>query len=546
MAGWILLMVLLGIGVVLQYLSLSKYYQISKPAAGGTYTEGMVGSFTNANPLYASNLTDNTVSRLLFAGLVKYDSNNELAGDLAESWTIDESDKVYIFKLRPNLVWHDGAKLTSDDVLFTFKTVQNSDAKSPLFAGWQGINIEVIDDLTIKFTLRSALAPFIDSLTTGIIPRHKLGSTEIAQLRSAAFNTSQPIGSGPFKWSAIEVSGNPIDSRQQHIGLKAFDRYHAGAPKLTQFIVSTFVNDNQLIDAFKDQQLNAIIGQDRLPDDIPDPENTHQYPAPLTALSMAFFNTTTEPQKDKNIRQALTQSVNVPEIVSGLGFPVIVANQPFLAGQTGYDPSLKQSATDIGNANKLLTDAGWIKSDNEFRNKDGKELNIKLIADNNPDNAHITKQIQKSWMSIGINTEVQLLSDKELQNSIKSRDYDVLIYGISVGKDPDIFAYWHSSQNDPRSVSQLNFSGYSSTIADEALKSGRSRLDPQLRTAKYKPFLEAWQADAPAIALYQPRFLYITHGKLFGFEPITLNIAADRFSNVHNWMIRQSKQDIVN
>ena len=128
-----------------------------------------------------------------------------------------------------------------------------------------------------------------------------------------------------------------------------------------------------------------------------------------------------------------------------------------------------------------------------------------------------------------------------MQDLIDNRDYDAILYGISIGVDPDVFAYWHSSQADPRATNRLNFSNYKSAVADRALEAGRSRVDVALRAAKYTPFLQSWSTDAPAQILYQPRFLYITNGQLFGFEPKTMNVAADRFNNVHNWKIIQAR-----
>ncbi len=175
----------------------------------------------------------------------------------------------------------------------------------------------------------------------------------------------------------------------------------------------------------------------------------------------------------------------------------------------------------------------------QIRTNGTAKLELKLVAQNNPDYIYITQQLQKAWATLGIGTQVTLVTDSELQTSITGRNYDVLLYGISMGTDPDVFAYWHSTQADPRAQSRLNFSDYKSTVVDKALESGRNRLDPALRAAKYLPFLQTWRNDAPAIALYQPRFLYITRGPLAGFESKTINSATDRFANVENWMIRQ-------
>jgi peptide/nickel transport system substrate-binding protein len=118
-------------------------------------------------------------------------------------------------------------------------------------------------------------------------------------------------------------------------------------------------------------------------------------------------------------------------------------------------------------------------------------------------------------------------------------DYDALLFGTSIGADPDVYVYWHSSQIDPNSPVRLNFSQYSSAGADAGLEAGRTRLDPALRAAKYQPFLQAWQTDAPALGLYQPRFLYLTRGPVYGLEEATINSDIGRFRNVHNWQVRE-------
>src|SRR6185437_9927365 len=76
--GWILLLLLLICGLFVQNANLSKYYRALKPVPGGIYNEGVLGTFTNANPLYATNDADTSVSRLVFAGLFTYSSNNKL------------------------------------------------------------------------------------------------------------------------------------------------------------------------------------------------------------------------------------------------------------------------------------------------------------------------------------------------------------------------------------------------------------------------------------------------------------------------------------
>lgn len=538
---WLLLVGLLITGVVLQTRGLSSYYQTLKPAPGGTYTEGILGSFTNANPLYASGGVDGTVSRLVFASLLKYDVNNQLAGDLAEHWEIDASELRYTVRLRENLRWHDGQALTVDDVIFTYKTIQNPDARSPLLPSWQGINLEKVDDRTVVFILPNTLSSFPHALTNGIVPKHLLEQTPPSQLRSVRFNTAQPIGAGPFKWETIEVDGTTPEQRQESVGLIANETYHGGAPKLQRFTIRSFRNEKQLLESFEQRQLNAIVGLTSLPDTLKQLDNIEERSIPLTGEVLIFFKTTGPVLADVKVRQALIKAADTTVIINGLGHPVIPARGPLLQSHIGFDKGLVQFPTNVAEANSLLDAAGWPRREDGIRARGEEPLTFQLYARSTSEYQYVTRELQKQWREVGVDAEVILQEDNELQTTVADHSYDALLYGISLGTDPDVFAYWHSSQADPRAATRLNLSEYKSVTADRALEAGRTRSDPALRAAKYRPFLETWRNDAPALVLYQPRLLYITNATVYGFSPRQLNNATERFANVEQWMIREVK-----
>jgi peptide/nickel transport system substrate-binding protein len=538
---WILLLVLLIGGLVAQTRGLTNYYQKLSPVPGGTYTEGIIGSYTNANPLYATDAVDSAVSRLIFSGLLKYDKDNHLVGDLADKWAVDEREVKYTFHLRPNITWHDGTPFTSEDVVFTYKTIQNADAKSPLFTSWQRVVIEAPSPRTVVFTLPSALSSFPNSLTNGIVPKHLLAATPANQLRSIRFNSIDPVGTGPFRFERVEVTGITPEARSEQIALSANENYHSGPPKLQRYVIRSYHNESQLIDALKRQELNGAAGLSSLSDELRTLSGVHAYNVPLTGEVLVFFKTTSEVLQDVKVRQALIKATDQNDIVANLGYPVISARGPFLASHLGYNKDLVQFTKNIDEAKKLLDDAGWKLNGQGIRQKDNKTLSFRLYAQNRNEYAYVTQKLQMQWREIGVQAEVLLQPDSELQTTVANHAYDALLYGISLGVDPDTYAYWHSSQADVRSLNRLNFAEYKSTAADKALEAGRSRSDPALRTIKYRPFLESWRNDAPAIALYQPRFLYITRGELFGFDGNEMNSATDRFSNVDHWMVRQAK-----
>lgn len=543
-ASWIVLFVLLVGSVLYQARDLGRYYLVSKPSAGGIYTEGILGSFTNANPIYATGNVDSSVGRLVFAGLLKYNQQNELVGDLADDWKVDDRGLTYTVHLRPNLKWQDGAPLTSADVVYTYQMIQNPDAKSPLASSWLGIKVAAIDAQTVSFVLPNLLSTFPHSLTNGLIPQHLLGDRPAAQLRSLAFNTDRPVGAGPFKWEAVEVIGSDVEDREQRIALVPNANYHNGSPKIERFIIRSFRNQDKMIEAFKDRAVDGLAGLSAMPESLANDSSIIDYNIPLTSQVLLFFKTSEGTLQDAKVRQALAYATSTNDLLEGLNRPVLPTNGPLLNGQLGYNPAIKQNVGDRLKAKQLLDESGWLVGRDGIRTKAGQKLTFTILTQDTDAYSDVAQALRQQWKEVGVQLNISKQTDQDLQSSLANHIYDMLLYGISLGPDPDVYAYWHSSQADVRAPNRLNFSEYKSAAADSALEAGRTRSDPSVRVIKYKPFLEAWNKDVPAVALYQPRYLYLTRTQIANFKPASLNVGADRFNNVENWMILTKKQPI--
>lgn len=534
-----LFLLLTGV-LIWQNEALSNYYQRNEPVAGGIYSEGLQGSFTTANPLYATSDVDSTVAHLLFAGLLQYNDRNQLVGDLAQSISSDATGKVYTVHLKPDLTWQDGQPLTSADVLFTYQAIQNPDAQSPLQSAWQGVTVSAPDGRTVVFTLPDALASFPQSLTNGIIPKHLLGNVPMTDLRTVDFNTDKPVGAGPFAWQALQVSGSDANAQEQ-IALVPFDHYNGGKPKLSEFIVDAFANPTQLYQAFASGQLTALAGGDNLPPQLAEAKGVIAHNFLLTAGTYVFFKTSDGVLADTKVRQALVEAANPASIISRLGYPTRPVRGPLLEGQLAYDASLVQTTDKLAAAKALLDHDGWTVGKDGYRSKANQPLTFTLAAADTAENRMVTTQLQQQWRQLGVRLQVQLQANSDFATTLASHAYDAVLYGISIGPDPDVFVYWDSSQANVLSPNRLNLSEYKSSAADAGLEGGRTRLDPALRVVKYKPFLQAWQQDAPALGLYQPRYIYLTHGPVYGLTDHALNSGTDRFDNVQNWAIVTAK-----
>ncbi len=539
---WIGLFVLLFFATFAQIRGLGRYYQSLQPVPGGLYSEGLIGAFTNANPLYASGTADTVVSRLVFSGLFKYDQDNQLTGDLAQKYDLDKAQKRYTVHLRKNVTWHDGKPFTADDVVFTYRTIQTLGAQSALYSSWRDINVTKADAHTVYFDLPNPLSSFPYAMTNGIVPEHLLADIPPEQLRSSAFNT-KPVGTGPFAWRFVEVDGSTPDSRRQRISLAAFDKYWQGKPKLDGFNILTFANEDQLIEAFQQKKINAMSGLENSPPQLLSDSSVQTYTTPLTSAVMAFFNNSRPILNDSRVRQALISGVDRKYIISLSQYPLKMVDEPLLRGQLGYDAKLKELPYNVAYANKLLDQAGWVRDATGQRHKGKTPLAFTISSQNSHDYTQTAKLLQEQWAKLGVKVNVSYYSGDELQSGIISNhDYDALLYGISLGVDPDVFAYWDSSQANVNSQGHLNLSEYRSSATDLALQAARTRSDSSLRIIKYRPFLRAWRSDAPALALYQPVVLYVSRGPVFGFERRADNSSADRFYNVSNWQIRQKHQ----
>ncbi len=537
-ATWLLLTIALIGAVVIQTRALGDYFLKLVPVSGGIYSEGIIGSYTNANPIFASNDVDVSVSKLLFSGLLSYDNENNLVGDLADSWSVDTSGKVYTVKLRQEVRWHDGQPFTANDIVYTIRAIQNPDTRSPHFSAWQGIKTQAVSDHEVTFTLPNILASFPYSLTIGILPKHKLESVPFADLRGSLFNTVEPVGTGPFRWKDVEVVGSTAEEREQRIALSAYADYHRGRAHIDEYIVRAFLNEASLMSRFEQGRLNAVAGALSLP---LAGKDVREFTIPLNGAVMVFLNTHSAAVSDVKVRRALTQATDQGSLISQLGKAASV-DGPLLPEHIGYDAQFMQYGFAAEQASALLDEAGWlIDAATGIRTKDGKKLEIKLKTLNSTEYALVANQLQKQWRAVGVELAVESLEQADLQTYIDRRDYDAIIHGIIMGSDADQFAYWHSSQADVLSQRRLNFSDYKSSVTDSALESGRTRIDPELRAAKYTPFLQTWREDAPAIALYRPRFMYTVYGQLHNFNDKGMNSPVDRLNNVHEWMIRTDR-----
>ncbi len=536
--AWLLLVaVLIAIGVM-QMISYSSGFQTTAAVGGGTYAEGVTSKIATINPLYAETEAEHAASRLVYDGLLTYDSTNHLHGDLATAWSVSEDGKTYDVSLRKDVKWQDGQAFAADDVVFTVNMIKNPKAGSALYDSWRTISVAKISDSQVRFTLQNPYAPFPHALTFGILPAHALTDVPAETMREHVSGNTYVTGTGPFYLRSVQATGG----EQSSWSFGANSAYFGGAPRVSTVQMRTYATSGDLTQAFTNGEINAAAGP-ILVDALATQQktaDTQLQQAPLDDGVFALFNMNGEATSDQSVREALRLGLNRDEVrkavALGDGDSPEELNGPIVPGLFASVDELKQQAFDEAAAAKKLDDAGWKLNSSGMREKDGQKLRLHIVTVAGTDYEPAAKNLAEQWQNLGIDVDLDVASsDNVQQNYFIPRNYDVLVYQLQLGADADVFSYWHSSQ---AVASGLNFTNYKSVLVDASLVSGRTRMSSELREAKYQTFVETWLADVPAIALYRPNFYYLHTDNVRSIDNSPLVDATYRFGNVANWTVR--------
>lgn len=521
----------------------TEVFLVEIPASGGSLTEGVIGSVGMINPLLAISDADRDLTAIIYSGLLKASSNGALVGDLAKDWKVSDNGLIYTFTLKDNIFFHDGAPVTADDVLFTIQKAQDPSLKSPKRANWEGVVAEKISESEIKFTLKQPYSFFLENATLGILPKHLWKDIDSEQFSFSQYNVA-PIGSGPFEISSVKKDAGSLPTVYE---LKSFKKYATSQPFLNKLILRFFNNEEALLAAFNKgeiESMGAIMSETA---EILKKQGRRVEQTPLPRIFALFLNQNQAPIfANLEVRKALAMTVDrskiVSEVLGGYGTEIFGPLPPGVLPET---PVMDNSmATDtVALAESLLTKNGWKKNDKGiFEKKSKKEtltLAFTITTSSAPELKKTAEILKANWVKIGANVSVAVFEPGELNQAIiRPRKYDTLLFGEIIGRDPDLFAFWHSSQrNDPG----LNVALYANIKADKSLEEARTIAEQDARLEKLAAFSEEIRKDIPAIFLYSPDFVYVLPEKIKDFAFGHLTTPSDRFANIGQWYIETDK-----
>jgi ABC-type transport system substrate-binding protein len=585
----------------------------------------MVGFPNYLNPIYSiSSDVDDSITNLIFSSLMKFEDQN-LVPDLAESYKILEDGKVFEISLKDNIFWSDGQKITSEDVIFTVKTIQNPEVKSPLRNAWLGVEVEKISEKSLKFMLKNPSYIFLSNLTLKPIPKHIFENVPPANLSLSFFNL-KPVGSGPYQLDRVERDkGGKIIS----IELKRSENFFGKKPYIPRVVFRFFEDEEKLIEAAKKGEIDGFSLKEfqKIP-------GFKVFEFKMPRYFGVFLNLDKKIFSEKEVREALEIGTNKREILERaisnegeiIDSPVLTEFVSKRFKKSDFDPekskeilekagykdldgdgvlekvkvkepsfqfksnlSLGSKGKEVeelqkclardpevypegeisgyfGNKTKeavirfqekyrkeILEPSGLEKGTGQVKGKTREKLNqicferkeernvlkFSLTTGQDPILEKTAKILKEQWEKLGFGIEIKDYKIEDLKREIiPKKDYDALLFGQILGKIPDFFPFWHSSQVGENG---LNLSNYQNKDVDKILTEQRQDFDKEKRGEKLEKFKEILAKDSPAIFLYNPNYLYFVSEKIKGLKGNFISLPSERLQDISNWYIKEKR-----
>jgi peptide/nickel transport system substrate-binding protein len=503
-----------------------------KPAYGDSIIIGSIGDISGLIPHITSDSSSHDIGSYIYSGLVRYDKNLQLEGDLAEAWEVSDDGLKITFKLRQGVLWQDGTLFTADDVMFTYKFMIDPNTPTAYAGDFLMVKkLEIIDIYTIEVTYDEPFAPALASWTLGILPKHLMAGKDLKTTTLA----TQPVGTGPYKF----VEWLP----KEKITLEAYDQYYEGKPYIEK-VIYRIIPDNATM--FLELKAGGIdyMGLDpvqysRQTDTKEFKEKFNKYKYLSNGYTYMGFNLTHELFKDKRVRQAISYAINKQAMIDGILLGLgQVAVGPYKPGTWAHNPNVKRYDYNPEKAKVLLEDAGWKDEDDDgILEKDGRKFEFTLITNMGNDvRKKVTEIIQAQLADIGIKVEIRIYEWATFINEfVDKKKFEALVLGWGLSQDPDAYDIWHS---DKTKDGELNFVTFKNEEVDELLIKGRTTFNQDERKAYYDKFQEILAEEAPYSFLYVAEALPVVSSRFKGIEPAPAGIT----HNFVKWYVPKELQ----
>ncbi len=502
---------------------------------GGTYSEGILGEVKTLNPLFTSTDTEKSFEQIAFSRLYDIDETGNLKGDLAESVSTSDNYKNFKIKMRNNAVWSDGQKITANDIIFTIKLLREQSINPSGFKAWKNVDISKNSDYEFSVKVPSSSSSILYSFNFSILPEHILKDIQTEKIRESAFSKN-PITSGAFNFKSAQNDGDKTT-----ISLVKNKRYYKGEAYIDNFDIIAFKDETKLKNALISGEIVASPSLKISEFSESERDKLKSRETNVNRGIYAFLNNSDSVLKDLKVRKAIQTGVDISkvrkemEFINKLDFPTL--NQ-FLNTK-----DLSVPKYDFDQAQKILDEAGWKKNSNGILEKDGKTAILNIATTSIYNYKKAAEEIESQLKKLGFDVKLTVIDKDDktgsfVQSILQPRNYSILVYEIDLGADPDIYAFWHSSQSGQKG---LNFSNYNDAVADDLLLNSRTAQSSNEKKLQITKFTKRWLANSVAIGLGQTKTSYVFRKSVQAYSANnTFVTEVNRYADVIYWSASKS------
>lgn len=503
-----------------------------KPAYGDMIIRGSIGDASVLLPILASDSGSFDITALIYNGLVRYDRDLRLIGELADRWEISDDKLTIRFFLRKDVKWQDGHPFTAKDVEYTYKAYV--DPKTPTAYATDFLKVKefrVLDPYTVEVTYNEVYAPALGSWGQGMLPSHLLEGKEITDSPLKR----EPVGTGPYRFREWKT--------QERIVLDSYHDYFEHRPYIDRVMTRIIPDPATMFLELKagriDQMGLSPLQYQRQTDSSWFRDNFRKYKYLAFGYAYLGYNLKDWKFQDKKVRQALTTAINRESIVEGvlLGLGQ-VAYTPYKPDTFWYNDNVKKFPYDPAKAKEMLAEAGWKDTDGDgILDKDGKPFEFTILTNQgNQLRERSATIVQRDLRKVGIRVKIRTVEWAAfLKNFINKRNFEACLLGWSIGIDPSQIDIWNSKKIGP---SELNFVTYQNPEVDKLLDQGAAVYDPEKRKVFYDKFQEIIAEDQPYTFLYVSYALPIISARFHGIDPAPIGIGY----NFIDWFVPKQLQ----
>jgi peptide/nickel transport system substrate-binding protein len=495
----------------------SQFDDPGAPAHGDTIITASIGEPSNLIPVLSSDSPSHEVASYVYNGLVKYDKEINIVGDLAESWEVAKDNLTITFKLRKGVKWHDGKPFTAHDVLFTYKVT--IDPKTPTAYAADFLLVKeakVLDDYTFRVTYHKPFSQALISWGSAILPRHLLEGKNITTSPLGR----RPIGTGPYLFKEW-IPGD-------RIVLTANPEYFEGRPYVSRYIMRIIPDSATMFLELKRYSIDMMgltpLQAVRQTDYAKFHREFNKFKYLAFAYTYLGYNLKHQHFRDKRVRQAMTYAINKTEIVDGILLGQGVgATGPFKPDMWAHNPKVREYEYSKEKALALLEEAGFTRKSGGPLTKNGVPFEFTILVNQgNTVRIQCAELIQRRLAEIGIDVKIRVVEWASFVNEfIDKRNFEAVILGWTIPQDPDMYDIWHSSR---QGLKELNFISFSNPEVDELVVKARHTLDREERKRYYWRVQEILAEEQPYTFLFVPYANLAIHKRFKGIEPAPVGL----------------------